>query len=113
MNCFYFKKKVFVEGDFSFITDKPERKSLEYDYQFIFEKLKMTNEKYESGKLSVWDTLFAEERYDHLIKTAHPNHDESSFNRNIRYLNYIIDNGWRSFVVNFDKLKVDKLWNTV
>jgi hypothetical protein len=97
MKCFYFKK-IYVEGDFSFIKNKFRRESLIHDYFFILKIIKNINE-------SKPHLFFPEERYEGLVCKAHPSHTEESFKKNVILLNYILNNGWEDFVLNYNYIK--------
>lgn len=83
MNCIKIIKrpKSIREGDFSWIKDPLERKSMEFDY-CVYYRFKRTENK---------------NRY--VVSSM--NYSEDTYIRNIKNLGYIEKYGWKSFLKNY------------
>jgi len=79
MRCLTKKIK---KGDFSFIDDPIERKSIEFDY-LVYNRIK---------KSKITDII------------GFMNYSEESYSRNIKYLAFIEKHGWESFLKNYPQV---------
>jgi hypothetical protein len=113
--CLIHTKKVYTEGDFSFIIGKELRKTLSYDYIHCFSDIKRTDtlsEMYfeDSPRRSdeidrdtppnVWDTppgLL----WKRIARSAYPYHNERTYKYNMKLLYCIRTEGWNTFVKKY------------
>ena len=112
-----FKTQFYREGSFSFINDRFDRTSITYDYKHVFHLL--TDHSFHeecqfrdgernslnSDRPNVWDTPPGDDwRFiSHHMFAAH---DEKSYNRNMKWLFIIRDQGWDFFVDYYRNDKV-------
>ena len=82
MKCFKIKK--YPLGDFSFIKNEIERKSMEFDYR-VYNRIKVKSAK-------------KEKNVDVISKM---NYSDESYINNIKNLSYIEKHGWNNFVENY------------
>ena len=81
MKCFKVKK--YRLGDFSFIENEKERKSMEFDYR-VYNRIKVKS--------------INKEKTDIISKM---NYSDESYINNIKNLAYIEKHGWNNFVENY------------
>ena len=106
---------VFKEGDFSFITNKHLKMSLEHDYKYILpELLKKDIEKINNyiernsndlSRINIWDTPPDDPWYD-IVHLAYPFHFKETYKYNIKCINYIRRHDWNRFVTAYQYNKL-------
>ena len=108
--CFFFfnKKKNIIKpkvsriecGNFDFISDTMVRRSLEIDYhalqhkQNLIEQIDMVND-------ITWTTPPKTQEWEELNSNLFQLHTNESYNRNLKYIEFINKYGWDCFVNNY------------
>ena len=94
-NCFF--KKIhpvaYEYGDFSFIPDRMERRSLEIDF-VVLDKELINIPLNDTIKWNTLDWIF-------LNSQLYQAHTEKTYNRNIKNIEFIKKFGWDCFVRNY------------
>ena len=104
--CFKIATKVGIEqdycyGDFSFIRNSMERKSMEIDLLTINNFHQHAINNLDTSQKITWTTAPQTQEWVEINSSLFQGHTEETYNRNLKNIAFIQKNGWDCFVQSF------------